>query len=237
MGVDHGRPHIRMPEQCLDRPDIIIGLQKMGCKTVAEEGMRSDALGELGIPDRFIKGLLDMSLVEMIPSELFCARNRCKRLLREEPLPDKILCCRRILLFKQVVKKHSCISCCEIFVMNVLNKLKLVSQFRHNRLRKRNRAVLLPFSMDSEYPGIEVKILHTQLQTFKQPESAAVKQFDYEIIRMLKVLQHGLYFLSGKNYRNIFRLFSTGNVPVISEILLEGMPEQKKKRIERLILS
>jgi len=48
--------------------------------------------------------------------------------------------------------------------------------------------------------------------------------------------QNGLYFLSGKDYRNVFRLFRSGNVLVISEILLERMPEQKKQRMERLIL-
>ena len=90
--------------------------------------------------------------------------------------------------------------------------------------------------MNSENPGVEVKILHPQLQTFKQPESAAIKQFDHKIIRILEMLQNRLYFLSGKDHRNILRFLRPGNVLVISEILFERMPEKKKQRIESLIL-
>ncbi len=51
------------------------------------------------------------------------------------------------------------------------------------------------------------------------------------------MLQDGLYFLSGKDYRNIFGFLRTGNVLIISEILFECLPEKKKERIESLILS
>ena len=50
------------------------------------------------------------------------------------------------------------------------------------------------------------------------------------------MLQNSIYLLSGKDYRNGFRLFRPGNVLEIPEILLQSMPEKKKKRIERLIL-
>ena len=79
-----------MAEKLLDGPNVVIRLQKMSGKTVAE-GVGGDALGKLGPPDRCIKGFLDMRFMKMIPSELFCARNRCKRLLRKKPLPDKII--------------------------------------------------------------------------------------------------------------------------------------------------
>jgi len=40
------------------------------------------------------------------------------------------------------------------------NNLKLRRQFRHDLLWNGDRAVLLPLAMNSEYPGIEVEILH-----------------------------------------------------------------------------
>ena len=43
MRVDHSRPYIAMSQHHLDSSYIVIGLQEMGRKTVAE-GMRSDAL-------------------------------------------------------------------------------------------------------------------------------------------------------------------------------------------------
>lgn len=36
MGINHRRPHIRVSEQFLNGTDIVIGLQEMGSKTVAE---------------------------------------------------------------------------------------------------------------------------------------------------------------------------------------------------------
>ena len=78
----------------------------MGCKAVAE-GVGGDALGELGPPDRFTKGFLDMRFMKMISPQFLSRRNLREGLLREEPLPDKILGCRWILLLQSVVKKHA----------------------------------------------------------------------------------------------------------------------------------
>ena len=49
MGVNHGRPHIAVAQQFLNRSDIVIGLQQMRGKAVAK-GVGRDALGQFRLP-------------------------------------------------------------------------------------------------------------------------------------------------------------------------------------------
>ncbi len=79
-----------MAKERLNCPYVVIGLQKMGRKTVAE-GIGGDALREFGATDCLVKRLLNVRFMKMIPSKLLCARNRRQRLSRKEPLPDEIL--------------------------------------------------------------------------------------------------------------------------------------------------
>jgi hypothetical protein len=90
MGIYHRSPYIAVAKERLNCPYVVIGLQKMGRKTVAE-GMGGDALREFGATDCLVKRLLNVRFMKMIPSKLLCARNRRQRLLRKEPLPDEIL--------------------------------------------------------------------------------------------------------------------------------------------------
>jgi hypothetical protein len=64
MGVNHRSSLVTVAEQRLDPPDIIIGLQKMDGKAVAER-MRSDTVSEFGPADSLVKRILDLSLVQM----------------------------------------------------------------------------------------------------------------------------------------------------------------------------
>ena len=68
MGIDHGGLEITMPQQLLNRSDIIIGLKQVTGKAVAK-GMRRGPFGEFRSGDRFFDGLLKMRLVMVIPSE------------------------------------------------------------------------------------------------------------------------------------------------------------------------
>ena len=54
MGIDHGGSDIIVAKKSLDGPDIVISLEKMGGKAVAES-MGSDSFGEFGPSDGFVK--------------------------------------------------------------------------------------------------------------------------------------------------------------------------------------
>ena len=127
------------------------------------KGVGGDPFRESSPAHSLVKRTLHMRFVQMISPQFLCRRNLRERLLWKEPLPDKLLGCRGIFLFKPVVEKDSRISRHKVFVMDLLYYLKLGIQLQHNRLRQGKRAVLLPFSMDREYSGLEVEILHPQL--------------------------------------------------------------------------
>ncbi len=57
-----------MTEQGLDRADIVIGLQKVGCEGVTE-GMGGHALGDAGFPYRFIQFLLNLRFMYVVSPE------------------------------------------------------------------------------------------------------------------------------------------------------------------------
>src|SRR3989338_8933277 len=69
VGIYHGRLHVAVTEQFLNSADVIIGLQKVRGKTVAE-GVTGDALGKFSLTHGFIKRQLDVRFVKMIPPPL-----------------------------------------------------------------------------------------------------------------------------------------------------------------------
>jgi hypothetical protein len=101
MGMDHRRPHVAMTEKGLNCPDVVVGLQKMCGKGVAE-GMGRDAFGKSCSPDSLFQRLLNVRFMKMIASKFLCVLDGGKRLLRKEPLPYEILHSRRIFLFERV---------------------------------------------------------------------------------------------------------------------------------------
>jgi len=90
--------------------------------------------------------------------------------------------------------------------------------------------------MYRKYSGVKIEILHPQCHAFEETKPTAVQQFDRKIVGMSQMFQDSVYFLSGKNHGDIFRLLRTGNVLVIAEIFFQNVPEQKQQSVERLVL-
>ena len=90
MGIDHGSSEIAVPQQLLNCADIIISLEQMTGKRVAES-MGGDSLREFRPPDGLVKSQLDVCFMKMVPPQLLRIRHVGQRLLREKPLPDEIL--------------------------------------------------------------------------------------------------------------------------------------------------
>jgi len=98
-----------MAKKRLNRADVIICLQQV-CGKRMPEGMGSDALGELCSPDSIVKGLLDVSCMQMISPQLLCIRHVGQRQLRKKTLPDKLLTGFRIFFFELIFKQHTCVA-------------------------------------------------------------------------------------------------------------------------------
>ena len=66
VGVDHCRADVLVPEEFLDRPDIIPILQQMGRERMPER-MTRDGLLDPGPRAGFLYGTLDDGVVEVVP--------------------------------------------------------------------------------------------------------------------------------------------------------------------------
>ena len=74
MGIYHCGPYIAVAKERLNRTDVVVGLQKVRGKRVAE-GMGGNALGEFSPADGLIESFLHMGIMKMIPSSLLSCRN------------------------------------------------------------------------------------------------------------------------------------------------------------------
>lgn len=67
MGINHGGPHIAVPQQLLDGSYVIIPLQQVAGETVAK-GMGACALADLSGIDRLLDCLLHVRFMQMVSS-------------------------------------------------------------------------------------------------------------------------------------------------------------------------
>lgn len=59
MGIYHSRPYVAVAEQLLDSADVVIRLQEMRCKRMAE-GVAGHPFGKFRQSDGLIQRLLDV---------------------------------------------------------------------------------------------------------------------------------------------------------------------------------
>ena len=90
VGVNHGCPHIAVPQQFLNRTDIVIGLQQMAGERMSK-GMARGPLSDFGPLHGPFNGLLHMGMVKVVASVFSGFRNVGQDLCRKKPLPYQFL--------------------------------------------------------------------------------------------------------------------------------------------------
>ena len=86
VGINHGGSDVVVPEQLLNRADVMATFEKVGSKGMAEavgSGTFTDLCREHSAPNRF----LHQARIEMMPALLSCLRVPPALVLREHPLP------------------------------------------------------------------------------------------------------------------------------------------------------
>ena len=68
MSINHGRAHIRVPQQFLDRSDIRPGLQKVSCETVSKR-VATDLLVNARTKHSSSHKLLNRILMHVVPAK------------------------------------------------------------------------------------------------------------------------------------------------------------------------
>ncbi len=87
MRVNHGCPHVTVPEQLLNRSDIKILLEEMAGETVAKS-MSGDALADARVFCCPLDSLLHMGRIQMVALQFSRSVLPGQLLGREQPLPD-----------------------------------------------------------------------------------------------------------------------------------------------------
>ncbi len=92
LGVDHRRLDIAVPQQVLDRADIVAGLQQMAGEAVTER-VRRDTFCDSGCGRCFFDCSLDIVRIHMEPPEFLCLWHERQRRGGKKPLPGELLGC------------------------------------------------------------------------------------------------------------------------------------------------
>jgi hypothetical protein len=138
-----------VPKQLLNRPDIIVCLEEVACKTVAKR-MCCRSLTDSGLANRLFDCLLYMRFMQMIPP-VFSGLLHIGQLLRwEKPLPDKVPGRIFIFLPECVYQKYTVIVSIQITLVQIFQRLKVCLEFRENYFGNGNGSVFLSLAvMDS----------------------------------------------------------------------------------------
>ena len=105
MGVDHGGFEITVPQQFLDRADIVVCLEQVTGKAMTK-GMSRCPLADPRLTDCCFDRRLHMRFMEMIPSILPRPRNGGQVLCRKKSLPDKLLNRFRVLPLQSIHQEY-----------------------------------------------------------------------------------------------------------------------------------
>jgi len=101
VGVDHRRPHVLVPQQFLDGPDVVPGLEQVGGKGVPQ-GVRGHALGDARFLGRLFDGPLQAGRVNVMAADLTAAGVHRTLGRREEILPDELTGRMGVLSFQRI---------------------------------------------------------------------------------------------------------------------------------------
>ena len=101
MRVDHRGAHVGVPEQLLNRADVVAVFQKMRAEGMAQ-GVRAGWLRDASPEPRVLDGLLENRFVEVMPMPLSCYAVGVMAGCREHPLPSPLFAGMGILALQRV---------------------------------------------------------------------------------------------------------------------------------------
>lgn len=101
MRVDHRGAHIPMPEQFLDRPDVIAVFQQMRGERMAE-AMAACGFGDAGLEDRLFYRALQNGFVQVVPAPLPRSPVGIMTGRWKDPLPGPRSACIRVFALQGV---------------------------------------------------------------------------------------------------------------------------------------
>ena len=189
MGVDHGDAHVGVPEELLDRPDVVSGFEQVSGEGVSE-GMALRRFGDPRGAHRALHGPLENRLVEMVSATLTCLRVPIEARGREDPLPGPVTSRAGVLPAESVGQLD--VSGLFFNVLPVLeaDSLDVSGEGCFHLIRKNGDSVLSSLSVSNQdlIPA-EIDILNPQARTLQHSQSGPIEKRRHEPWRPVKLLE------------------------------------------------
>ena len=203
VSVDHGRLHIRVAEQLLDRPDVVAIFEKMRRERVPQ-AVTDRVLVDAHLPHRLLHCSLYGRLIQMMPSLDPAPGIDGQPRRREEILPAELACGIRVLSLQRVGQPNQTPASGEILPVNSTHPLDLIMQRLLETVGKHGAAVLrpLPFANDEE-PRRKVDVLDPQSQRFEETQTSSIENRGHQSRRALHRRKQRPHFFARQNDRKL----------------------------------
>ena len=178
--VNHGRAHIGVAQQFLNRANVVPGLQQMGGKRMTQH-MRAHRLGDGRQPGRLAHralhrfGVNMMAPLELLPRDRVGARIDGAHRRRKDKLPRPTPVCFRIFDRQRMRQMDAAKSCLKVFFMQRLRLLQLTLQRLHQVFRQYGNSIFIAFAFANQnLAPRKFNILDAQTQCLQQTHARAI---------------------------------------------------------------
>ncbi len=235
VGVDHRRPHVLVPQQFLNGPDVVPGLEQMGGKGVPQS-MRGHALGDTRFPGRLLDGPLQTGRVNVMAVDRTAAGVHRTLGRREKILPDELTGCIGVLSFQCIGEIDLPVPGGQVLLVEQTHPLYLAAQFRDDRFGKRDNAVLLALAIpDGDGAVCKIHVLDTQADALHQAQAGAVEELSHQLADVVQVIQKAANLVPGEDGGEALGPFGRGEKDGVN-LFVEAFPGEEEDGAEGLVL-
>ncbi len=237
MSIDHCCFDVFVPEEFLNRPNVIAALQEMSGEGVAE-GMTTDRLAcDTGQASGSAHGFLKTTFIGMVTAHYISARVDGDAFGREDVLPGPFAGGVGIFPFEGRRQVDGSVTILDILLVDLLHAGKMFFEGDNQALGEHGDAVLFAFAIaDDEAVLFEVDIFDSQANTFNEAQSGAVKNFCHKLVNAGEGVDDMQGFAFGKDGGEALGLLRANGSDVI-EGLAENFAIEKENSAESLVLS
>ena len=236
MGVDLRRRHVLVPQQFLDRADVVPRLQQMRRERMAQ-GMAGRRLDDPGPQARAPHRTLQRRLINMVATHQPAARILRWRQRRKHVEPAQLAVGTRVFRCKRVRQPHT---------GQPGRAIPLMDRRRpRNRLRQRLRQPLrqryppIPIALPrthGDLVAIEIDILHPQADAFHQAQARPIQQRRLQPRLTVQHRQQAIDLVPRQHHRHPPRSLRTRHILKPRQLQPQHLLVQEQQGRQRLVL-
>lgn len=201
------------------------------------QGVGRDTLGDLRGTCRFVDGLLQHRLVQVVPASLTRPLIRVAPCRREQPLPRPFPPGIRVLPIQGIGQRHPPRTLGQVVLVQPTHVLQMLAQRLHKAPRQRGDAVFATLTIaHPDLFALEVDILDAKAHALLQAQPGAVEQAGHEPRGALELFEHGSNLAHAQHDRQPLGTLGAHRLPIDRPGLAQHVVIQKQQRSQRLVL-